>query len=306
MHWTEPATADDFHATGVMDMPEASRIAHLDHPAELGNPATLPRLHFQSRLKMLSLATLWMTQALVAAAQQPAFSLTLAPDAISTVSELGPLHLVGGEEHPLALVLRGMPDARVSLQGRMFQLLSATSVPVAEVKWLDQTVIPAGGTLAFQPTLALPETKATTRYLIRFKQPGFPAITVVSYPRDFLLPLVNAAKANPLILIAPPAGIPELLNQRGIATEVRPDANSPFSNGSIVISWRALPPSPAMPPESRWIVCDQDESNREIWQSCPSSSWKVQVSSAACSLVSLQSTAGLVKLLHFTRFVPNH
>jgi hypothetical protein len=302
MHRTDPVTAADFHAAGVIAMPKASRIAHLDRPVDRENPPT----HCRSRLKLWSIATLWMAQALVAAAQQPAVSLALAPDSRSSVSALGPLHLVGGDDHPVALVLRGTPDARVSLQGRMFQLLSATAVPVSEINWLDQAVIPADGTLAFQPTLSLPETKAITRYLIRFQQPGFSPITVVSYPRDFLQPLVIAAKANPLILIAPPAGIPELLKQRGIATEVRPDASASFQNGSIILSWRALPPSLAMPAESRWIVCDQDEPNREIWQSYPSSSWKVQVSAETCSLVSFQSTAGLAKLLHFTRFIPNH
>lgn len=245
-------------------------------------------------------------QLFVASAEPPAWSLAFATDSTPGIPESGPLHLVGGEEHRLRLELRGTPDVRISLQGRMFQILSSTAAPVAEVKWLDEVTMPPSGVLVFQPSVSLPEITATTRYLIRFQQSGFPAISILSHPRDFLLPLVNATKARPLILIAPPAGIPELLNQLGIVSEIRSDASTSLQKGSVILSWRTLPSTTAVPPESRLIVCDQDELHREIWQSCSSSSWKVQVSSQACSLGSLQSTAGLAKLLYYTRFIPNH
>jgi hypothetical protein len=237
-----------------------------------------------------------------AAAIGPMLSLAV-PDA-GKGEPLGPIHVAGAGPHSLPLVIRGVPGTAFSLTGDLFRRLGSTAAPVASFDWYKEKVIPASGELLLHPELTFSESTASTGYIARFSQPGFPPLAIVAHPSDFLQPLQSLTQGHPLQLVGASPLLPAVLREAGIRVEAVDSTAVPTTEGSVILWFSSPGPRSGPPKQGRLVVADLSEPGREVWKRAANEGWTIHLHTTALTPERLATTAGLIHLIELTTSEP--
>ncbi len=137
-------------------------------------------------------------------------------------------HVFVGQPQEIRLMWRNPTGKPVvaELKWRLFQVSSATKLPLSEAQsWKKLEVLP-GQTVLETLTLTLPEVRAATRFELRWEHAG--STSVIGYPQDLLkrlpplalhdpdkqLSVLHEAEESPQLIVVWATELPERVEER--------------------------------------------------------------------------------------------
>ncbi|HEY1121598.1 MAG TPA: hypothetical protein VGE67_08350 [Haloferula sp.] len=227
-------------------------------------------------------------------------TLSLMTPALEEAAPLGPVHVAGPGPHAISIAVRGTPGTLLSLQGELFRQLGSTVAPVAVFDWKKEAAIPSSGELIVQPEFSFGKSSVPTSYIARFSERGFPPLSIIAHPLDFLAPLKTLTQRQPLQLVGAPQGLLRVLGDAGLRVEAIEPAGIPFPDGAIVL-WFSSPVSASAPPkDGRLIITDLVDLGREVWKPSANGGWTIHLCPSDLTAAHLSTTSGLVHLLELS------